>query len=148
MVCGLVLDCTALFRSWLFKTYCSLALVMNAAGQTMFMISWRTNSFAAEVLMLNPARFSSSAMVAVPPEEDDALVDAPLVAGVTTTSDIVSAPAARAAYADRFNNPFSPIALPCSPVAPVTAASHRSRLVERSLHSPQHRSAEDWLNVT
>jgi hypothetical protein len=52
-------------------------------------------------------------MVAVPPdEEEDALVDAPLVAGVTTMNDIVSAPAARAAYADRFSNPFNPIALP------------------------------------
>ena len=60
--------------------------MMKAWGHTMFMISWSTYSDAAEVLMLNPARFSSSAMVAVPPE-DDALVDAPLVAGVTTSSD-------------------------------------------------------------
>ena len=84
---------------------------MNACGQTMFMISWSTNSDEADVLMLNPARFSSSAMVAVPPD-DDALVEAPLVAGVTATTDRLNAPAARAAKADRLRNPFSPIALP------------------------------------
>src|ERR1700679_2693841 len=106
---------------------------MNACGQTMVMISCNTNSFAAEVLMLNPARSSSSAIVAVPPL-DDALVDAPLVMGDTTTSDIVTAPAARAANADRFNNPFSPIAIACSPTAPVTAASHPSHPVGRGSH--------------
>jgi hypothetical protein len=52
-------------------------------------------------------------MVAVPPEEDeDAFVDAPLVPGATATTDIVSAPAPRAANAVRFINPFNPIALP------------------------------------
>ena len=45
----------------------SLLFTMKAWGHTMFMISCSTNSDAAEVLMLNPARFSSSAMVAVPP---------------------------------------------------------------------------------
>ena len=95
---------------------------MKAWGHTMFMISCRTNSDAAEVLMLNPARFSSSAMVAVPPEDDDALVDAPLADGVMATTDRLRAPAARAANADRFSNPFSPMALPCSSAAPVTAA--------------------------
>ncbi len=129
-------------------TGCSLEFVMNACGQTMFMISCNTNSFAAEVLMLNPARSSSSAMVAVPPPEDDAFVDAPLVTGETTTSDIVSAPAARAANADRFNNPFSPIALPCSPAAPVTAASHPSRFGSAGVRTPPTRTAEDWVNVT
>ena len=84
---------------------------MNACGQTMFMISCRTNSEAAEVLMLNPAKVSSSAMVAVPPD-DDALVEAPLVPGDTATTDTLNAPAARAAKADRLSNPLSPIALP------------------------------------
>ena len=42
--------------------------MMKAWGHTMFMISWSTYSDAADVLMLNPARFWSSAMVAVPPE--------------------------------------------------------------------------------
>src|SRR5271157_4111001 len=92
----------------------SLLFTMKAWGQTMFMISCRTNSEAAEVLMLNPARFSSSAMVAVPPEDEDAFVDAPLADGVMATTERLRAPAARAAKADRFNNPFSPIALPCS----------------------------------
>ena len=99
----------------------SLAFTMKAWGHTMFRISCRTYSLAAEVLMLNPARFSSSAMVAVPPEEDDAFVDAPLVDGVTATTDRLSAPPASAAKADRFTNPFSPMALPCPSVAPVTA---------------------------
>ncbi len=94
---------------------------MKACGQTMFMISCRTNSEAAEVLMLNPARFSSSAMVAVPPEDDDALVDAPLVDGETAMIDTDSAAAAMAANADRLKYPFNPIALPCLSAAPVTA---------------------------
>jgi hypothetical protein len=59
--------------------------------------------------------------VAVPPEDEDALVAAPLVAGVTATTDRLSAPAARAAHTDRLNNPFIPIALPFLSVAPVTA---------------------------
>jgi hypothetical protein len=50
-------------------------------------------------------------MVAVPPD-DDALADAPLIEGVTATTDTLNAPAARAATADRLSNPFSPIALP------------------------------------
>ena len=71
--------------------------------------------------MLNPARFSSSAMVAVPPEDDDAFVAAPLVAGATATIDTDSAAAAMAAKADRFTYPLSPIVLPCLSAAPVTA---------------------------
>ena len=93
---------------------------MKAWGHTMFMISWSTNSEAAEVLMLNPARFSSSAMVAVPPDDDDAFVAAPLVVGATATIDTDSAAAAMAANADRFTYPLSPIALPCLSAAPVT----------------------------
>ena len=92
--------------------------MMNAWGHTMFMISWSTYSDAAEVLMLNPARFWSSAMVAVPPEDEDAFVDAPLAPGVTAITETLIAPAARAAKADRFNNPFSPIVLPCLPARP------------------------------
>ena len=103
----------------------SLLFTMKAWGHTMFMISCSTNSEAAEVLMLNPARFSSSAMVAVPPEDDDAFVDAPLADGVMATTDRLRAAAASAAKADRFNNPFSPIALPCSSTAPVTAGTPR-----------------------
>ncbi len=61
--------------------------------------------------MLNPDRFSSSAMVAVPPE-DDAFVAAPLVAGATATIDTDSAAAAMAANADRFTYPLSPIVPP------------------------------------
>ena len=72
----------------------SLLFTMKAWGHTMFMISCSTNSEAAEVLMLNPARFSSSAMVAVPPEDDDAFVDAPLADGVMATTDRLRAPAA------------------------------------------------------
>jgi hypothetical protein len=49
-------------------------------------------------------------MVAVPPEED-ALAAAPLVAGDTATTETLIAPTARAAKADRFNNPFSPMDL-------------------------------------
>ena len=71
--------------------------------------------------MLKPARFSSSAMVAVPPEDDDALVAAPLGRRRHRHDGQLSAPAARPANADRFNNPFSPIALPCLSAAPVTA---------------------------
>ena len=56
-----------LVRSSEFNTGCRLELMMYACGQTRFMISWSTNSFDAEVLMLNPAKSSSSAMVAVPP---------------------------------------------------------------------------------
>ncbi len=92
--------------------------MMNAWGHTMFMISCRTYSDAADVLMLNPARFSSSAMVAVPPEDDAAFVDAPLEAGVTAITDTLIAPAARAAKADRFNSPLSPMVLPCLPARP------------------------------
>ena len=92
--------------------------MMNAWGHTMFMISWSTYSDAADVLMLNPARFWSSAMVAVPPEDEDAFVDAPLAPGVTAITETLIAPAARAAKADRFNNPFSPIVLPCLPARP------------------------------
>src|ERR1700735_2190232 len=87
MVCGLRLVWTALRSSCLLRTGWSLLFTMKACGHTMFMISWSTNSEAAEVLMLNPTRFSSSAMVAVPPEDDDALVDAPLVAGDTAMID-------------------------------------------------------------
>ena len=83
MVCGLVLVTDALCSSWSFRTGWSLLFTMKACGQTMFMISWRTNSEAAEVLMLNPARFSSSAMVAVPPLDDDASIVAPLAGGAS-----------------------------------------------------------------
>src|ERR1035438_8931816 len=99
-VCGPLLVWAALTSSWLFRTGCSLLLMMNAWGHTMFMISWSTYSDAADVLMLKPARFWSSAMVAVRPEVDDALVDAPLAAGVTAITDTLIAPAARAAKAD------------------------------------------------
>jgi len=105
-----VLDCTALCISWVFRTGWSLLLTMNTCGQTMFMISCSTNCAAAVVLMLKPTRFSSSAMVAVPPEED-ALTAAPLVAGDTATTETLRAPTARAAKADRFNNTFSPMDL-------------------------------------
>ena len=88
---GAVLVTVALSSSWVFRTGWSLLFTMKAWGHTMFMISCSTNSAAAEVLMLNPARFSSSAMVAVPPEDEDAFVDAPLVAGVTATMDTHSA---------------------------------------------------------
>ena len=74
---------------------------MKACGQTMFKISCRTNDAAAEVLMLKPDRFSSSAMVAVPPE-DDALVAAPLVAGIAATTDTLRVAAATPASAHRF----------------------------------------------
>src|SRR5258708_21409410 len=122
MVCGLLLVWAAVWRSWVLSTGFRLLLTMKAWGQTMFMISWSTYSDAAEVLMLNPARVWSRAMVAVPPE-DDALVDAPLVDGVTATTDTLSAPAAMAANTDRFRYPFIPIVLPCSSAAPVTADS-------------------------
>ena len=85
--------------------------MMKTCGHTMFMISCSTYSLAAEVLMLNPARFSSSAMVAVPPEDEDAFVAAPLVAGATATIDTESAAAAMAAKADRFKYPLIPIVL-------------------------------------
>ena len=98
----------------------SLLFTMKAWGHTMFMISCRTNSEAAEVLMLNPARFSSSAMVAVPPDDDD-FVAAPLAVGATATIDTESAAAAMPTKADRFKYPLSRIVLPCSSVAPVTA---------------------------
>ena len=76
----------------------SLLFTMKAWGHTMFMISCRTNSDEAEVLMFNPARFSSSATVAVPPDDDDAFVAAPLVAaGATAMSATLSAPMAMAA---------------------------------------------------
>ncbi len=99
---------------------------MKTCGHTMFMISWSTNSEAAEVLMLNPARFSSSAMVAVPPD-DDAFVAAPLVVGAMAMNDTDSAAAAMAAKADRFKYPLSRIVLPCSSIAPVTADNHDFR---------------------
>src|SRR5580700_7344837 len=121
IVWGLEPVWVALCSSWVLRTGASLLLMMKAWGQTMFMISWSTYSDAAVVLMLKPARFWSRAMVAVPPEDDDALVAAPLVAGVTATTDRLSAPAARPAHTDRLNNPFSPIALPFLSVAPVTA---------------------------
>ena len=92
----------------------SLLFTMNVCGQTMFMISCSTNSAEADALMFNPAKFSSSATVAVPPEEEDAFVDAPLVAGVAATMDKQSAAAAIAANVHRFRNPLSPIALPFS----------------------------------
>src|SRR3984957_6493130 len=111
--------------SCVLRTGCSLLVMMKAWGHTTFRISCKTYSAAAEVLMLNPARFSSSAMVAVPPEDDDALVDAPLVAGATATIETDSAAAAMAAKADRFRYPLSPIVLPCSSAAPVTADSPR-----------------------
>jgi hypothetical protein len=95
---------------------------MKAWGHTMFMISCSTNSEAAEVLMLNPARFSSSAMVAVPPD-DDAFVAAPLAVGATAMIDTESVAPAMTANADRFKYPLSRIVLPCSSVAPVTADS-------------------------
>ena len=113
--------------------------MMKACGHTMFMISWSTYSDAADVLMLKPARFSSSAMVAVPPEED-ALVAAPLAVGVTATTDTLSAPAARAAKADRFNNPFSRIALPCLPAAPVTGRLYPAH--------PSYSRRKTFVNVT
>ena len=94
------------------RTGCSLLFTMKAWGHTMFMISCRTNSSEAEVLMLNPDRVSSSAMVAVPPEDDDALVDAPLVAGATATIDTDSAAAAMVAKAPRFRYPLNPMCAP------------------------------------
>ena len=97
----------------MFSTGWSLLFTMKACGHTTFMISCRTNSEAADVLMLKPARSSSSAMVAVPPD-DDALVDAPLAVGATTMIDTDSAAAAMAAKADRFTYPLSRIVLPCS----------------------------------
>jgi hypothetical protein len=71
---------------------------------------------------LNPARFSSNAMVAVPPD-DDALVAAPLAVGATAMMETDSAAPAMAANAARFTYPLSRIVLPCSSVAPVTADS-------------------------
>ncbi len=76
----------------------------------MFMISWSTNSEAAEVLTLNPARFSSSPMVAVPPEDDD-VAAALLVAGATATIDIPRAAAAIAVTADLLRDSFTSTAL-------------------------------------
>ncbi len=55
--------------------------MMYACGQTRFMISCRTNSLEADVLMLNPARSSSRAMVAVPPVFTEAVLLA-LVVGL------------------------------------------------------------------
>ena len=122
MVWGLSLVCVALSSSWVFMTGWSLLFTMKAWGHTMFMISCRTNAAAAEVLMLNPAKFSSSAIVAVPPDDDDALVAAPLdAAGATAMSDTDNAPMAMAAPTDRFTIPLGPIALPLTLGCPVTA---------------------------
>ena len=55
--------------------------------------------------------------------DDDAFVAAPLAVGATAMIDTDSAAAAMAAKADRFKYPLSPIVLPCSSVAPVTADS-------------------------
>ena len=82
-------------------TGCSLLFTMKACGQTMFMISCRTSCEAADVLMLKPARSSSRAMVAVPPDDDDAFTDAPLEPGATTVIEADNAIAARAAKAER-----------------------------------------------
>src|SRR5579875_1411245 len=46
---------------------------MNTVGRTVSSISCSTNSLAAEVLTLNPTRFSSRAYVAVPPGWTDAV---------------------------------------------------------------------------
>ena len=63
--------------------------------------------------MLNPARFSSSAMVAVPPDDDDAFVDAPLVVPAPAQrTERLSAPTARRRQADRFTIPLESHSLP------------------------------------
>src|SRR5580693_1356745 len=84
-------------------TGCSLLFTMKVCGHTMFMMSCSTTSDAADVLMLKPARSSSSAMVAVPPEDRDA-VDAPLDPGAMTMTEMDTATAAMAAQAERGNS--------------------------------------------
>lgn len=86
----------------------SLLFTMKAWGHTMFMISCRAISDAADVLMLKPARSSSRAIVAVPPDAD-ALFAAPLDAGVTAMTDTATIAAAMKAKTDRCTKTLSVI---------------------------------------
>src|ERR1019366_6602417 len=76
IVCGFEVTLTLVTNSVL-RTSLRAPVVMYTVGQTKFIISWRTNSFEPEVLMLNPASVSSRAIVAVPPVLTEACDDSP-----------------------------------------------------------------------
>src|SRR5262245_22831093 len=66
-VCGLALVCLALVTKSVLSCRLSVFVGTKVVGQTWFMTSWSTNSASLRLLMLNPARSSSSAYVIVPP---------------------------------------------------------------------------------
>jgi hypothetical protein len=113
MVWGFSLVWIALSSNWWFRTGWSLLFTMKACGHTKFMISWRTNSDAADVLTLNPVRVSSNAMVAVPPVDEDDFCAAPLGLELGATASIarLKAETAAAAHTVRLILPLSSIAV-------------------------------------